>query len=165
MKLMPALPESIFDICYLLFALFSGIMLLINARGKKEVRLFGMMTLLLGGGEPFIWFRECWIIGRRVIIPQRSESASWSLLLQWRCFIFWWNTRGARDIKSMAKSRWWFPYGYWALSVSRFAVFRRTNGQAPSRRFCGESWGIFPLPQSAWWPLCYGLSLLRMINR
>lgn len=54
MKLMPALPESIFDICYLLFALFSGIMLLINARCKKEVRLFGMMTLLLGGGEPFI---------------------------------------------------------------------------------------------------------------
>ncbi len=53
MKLMPALPESIFDICYLLFALFSGIMLLINARGKKEVRLFGMMTLLLGGGDAF----------------------------------------------------------------------------------------------------------------
>ncbi len=53
MKLMPALPESIFDISYLLFAVISGIMLLKNARGKKEVLLFGIMTLLLGCGDAF----------------------------------------------------------------------------------------------------------------
>lgn len=50
---MPALPESIFDISYLLFAVISGIMLLKNARGKKEVMLFGIMTLLLGCGDAF----------------------------------------------------------------------------------------------------------------
>lgn len=50
---MPALPESIFDISYLLFAVISGIMLLKNARGKKEVLLFGIMTLLLGCGDAF----------------------------------------------------------------------------------------------------------------
>ena len=38
MKLMPALPESIFDICYLVFAIVSGV-------------LFGIMTLLLGCGD------------------------------------------------------------------------------------------------------------------
>lgn len=53
MKLMPALPESIFDAAYLLFAVVSGIWLLRNARGKKDVRLFGVMTLLLGSGDAF----------------------------------------------------------------------------------------------------------------
>lgn len=53
MKLMPALPESIFDICYLLFAIISGVLLLKNAKGRKEARLFGAMTLILGCGDAF----------------------------------------------------------------------------------------------------------------
>lgn len=53
MKLMPALPESIFDIGYLFFAVISGILLLIRSRGRKEIRLFGWMTLLLGCGDAF----------------------------------------------------------------------------------------------------------------
>ena len=51
MKLMPALPESIFDICYLVFAIVSGILLLKNSKGRKYVRIFGIMTLLLGCGD------------------------------------------------------------------------------------------------------------------
>lgn len=50
MKLMPALPESIFDICYLVFAIVSGILLLKKSKGRKYVRIFGIMTLLLGCG-------------------------------------------------------------------------------------------------------------------
>ena len=53
MKLMPALPESIFDICYLIFAIVSGIALLIKAKGRTEITLFGLMTLLLGCGDAF----------------------------------------------------------------------------------------------------------------
>lgn len=53
MKLMPALPESIFDICYLIFAIVSGVLLLKNAKGKKDIRVFGIMTLLLGCGDAF----------------------------------------------------------------------------------------------------------------
>ena len=53
MKLMPALPESIFDICYLIFAIISGIMLLVKSNGKKDIRYFGWMTLLLGCGDAF----------------------------------------------------------------------------------------------------------------
>ena len=53
MKLMPALPESIFDICYLVFAIVSGILLLKNSKGRKYVRIFGIMTLLLGCGDAF----------------------------------------------------------------------------------------------------------------
>lgn len=53
MKLMPALPESIFDICYLLFAIISGILLLKSSKGKKQVLLFGCMTLILGCGDAF----------------------------------------------------------------------------------------------------------------
>ena len=48
MKLMPALPESIFDVCYLIFAITSGVLLLKSAKGRKEIRLFGWRTLLLG---------------------------------------------------------------------------------------------------------------------
>ena len=51
MKLMPALPESIFDICYLVFAIVSGVLLLKNSKGRKYVRIFGIMTLLLGCGD------------------------------------------------------------------------------------------------------------------
>ena len=50
---MPALPESIFDICYLVFAIVSGILLLKNSKGRKYVRIFGIMTLLLGCGDAF----------------------------------------------------------------------------------------------------------------
>ena len=53
MKLMPALPESIFDICYLVFAIVSGILLLKKSKGRKYVRIFGIMTLLLGCGDDF----------------------------------------------------------------------------------------------------------------
>ena len=51
MKLMPALPESIFDICYLIFAIVSGVLLLKKSKGRKYVRIFGIMTLLLGCGD------------------------------------------------------------------------------------------------------------------
>lgn len=53
MKLMPALPESAFDICYLIFAIFSGLLLLKRSRGRKEFCLYGLMTLLLGCGDSF----------------------------------------------------------------------------------------------------------------
>lgn len=50
---MPALPESIFDICYLIFAVISGILLLKRSGGRKEIRFYGLMTLLLGCGDAF----------------------------------------------------------------------------------------------------------------
>lgn len=53
MSLMPALPESIFDICYLIFAVVSGVILLKNADGRKDIRLFGWMALILGCGDAF----------------------------------------------------------------------------------------------------------------
>lgn len=50
---MPALPESIFDICYLVFAIVSGVLMLKKSKGRKYVRIFGIMTLLLGCGDAF----------------------------------------------------------------------------------------------------------------
>lgn len=50
---MPALPESIFDICYLIFAVVSGILLLKKSGGRRDIRIFGCMTLLLGCGDSF----------------------------------------------------------------------------------------------------------------
>ena len=49
MKLMPALPESIFDVCYLIFAITSGVLLLKSAKGRKEIKLFGWMTVWIAG--------------------------------------------------------------------------------------------------------------------
>lgn len=53
MKLMPALPETVFDIAYLIFAITSGIILLAKAKGRNCVKLFGAMTLILGLGDSF----------------------------------------------------------------------------------------------------------------
>lgn len=52
MKLMPALPESIFDIGYLLFALICGIRILRTKKGKTAM-LTGIATLVLGCGDAF----------------------------------------------------------------------------------------------------------------
>ncbi len=53
MNLMPALPESIFDIAYLGFAIISGILLLKKAGGRKETTLMGTAALVLGIGDAF----------------------------------------------------------------------------------------------------------------
>ena len=51
--MMQAIGESIFDIAYLLFAIISGITLLMKAKGRTVIALFGWMTLLLGVGDSF----------------------------------------------------------------------------------------------------------------
>ena len=53
MKLMPALPETVFDILYLFFAISSGILLIRKAGDRKSVRLMGLAALLLGAGDAF----------------------------------------------------------------------------------------------------------------
>ena len=49
---MPALPESIFDIGYLIFAIVSGIRIIMR-KSKPEVLLMGVATLVLGCGDAF----------------------------------------------------------------------------------------------------------------
>ena len=51
--MMPAIGESIFDVLYLIFAIGSGIILLVKAKGRTVIALFGWMTLLLGAGDSF----------------------------------------------------------------------------------------------------------------
>ena len=51
--MMPAIGESIFDVLYLIFATGSGITLLVKAKGRTVITLFGLMTLLLGAGDSF----------------------------------------------------------------------------------------------------------------
>ncbi len=53
MKLMPALPESIFDLGYLAFAIGSGIQLVQKARERHLVILMVLMALVLGCGDAF----------------------------------------------------------------------------------------------------------------
>lgn len=52
-SLMPALPESLFDIFYLLFAILSGIQLIRKADGRKSVQMMGSASLILGLGDAF----------------------------------------------------------------------------------------------------------------
>ena len=53
MKLMPALPESVFDVFYLIFAVSTGVWLMKQAKGRRAVRLMGIAALALGGGDAF----------------------------------------------------------------------------------------------------------------
>ncbi|MBO6000298.1 MAG: hypothetical protein J6P81_00770 [Spirochaetales bacterium] len=50
---MPALPESIFDVVYLAFAIGSGISLLKRKGSNSITRLLGLMALILGCGDAF----------------------------------------------------------------------------------------------------------------
>lgn len=49
----PQLVEIVFDISYLLFAVIAGIYLLLHARGRDVVVLYGALTLTLGFGDSF----------------------------------------------------------------------------------------------------------------
>ena len=53
MKLMPALPESIFDIVYLVFAVSTGLTLLKSLHLRRDIRLMGAAALVLGCGDAF----------------------------------------------------------------------------------------------------------------
>jgi hypothetical protein len=53
MYFMQAIMESIFDIAYLVTAVAFGILILRRDCGRYPVRLFGIMTLVLGGGDAF----------------------------------------------------------------------------------------------------------------
>ncbi|MDD6566198.1 MAG: hypothetical protein PUF11_05360, partial [Parafannyhessea umbonata] len=45
--------ESVFDICYLLFDLVAAIVFLASAHGRAIFQLYGLLALVLGGGDAF----------------------------------------------------------------------------------------------------------------
>ena len=45
--------ESVFDIAYLCFDLVAAVIFLAKADGRTALYLFGILTLLLGGGDAF----------------------------------------------------------------------------------------------------------------
>lgn len=50
---MQAIMESIFDICYLLFAVGTGVLLLMRSHGRRLVTFLGAMCVTLGLGDAF----------------------------------------------------------------------------------------------------------------
>ena len=45
--------ESLFDVCYLIFVITIGILMIRKAKGNKEYTLFGAMAVVLGAGDSF----------------------------------------------------------------------------------------------------------------
>ncbi|MBQ6343529.1 MAG: hypothetical protein IJI41_10435 [Anaerolineaceae bacterium] len=140
MKLMPALPESIFDVCYLVFAIISGIVLIRKAEGRKDIRLMGIATLLLGCGDAFHLIPRVlnyWLAGDYTaalgigkLITSLTMTVFYVLLEQIRI------NRYHDDQKQS------YTYLIWILSVIRIALcfFPQnawTSAEAP------VSWGIY----------------------
>ena len=50
---MPQIGEAVFCIAYLVFDLIAAIVFLLNAGGSQVLNLFGVLTLVLGGGDAF----------------------------------------------------------------------------------------------------------------
>ncbi|MEG0688422.1 MAG: hypothetical protein RR466_07020 [Hungatella sp.] len=50
---MQAIMETIFDVVYLCTVIFLGIKMFQNAGGRKDIKLFGMMAMVLGCGDAF----------------------------------------------------------------------------------------------------------------
>lgn len=50
---MPQIGEAVFCIAYLIFDLIAAIVFFLNAEGSQALMLFGVLTLILGGGDAF----------------------------------------------------------------------------------------------------------------
>ena len=50
---MPQIGEAVFCIAYLIFDLIAAIIFFVNANGSRALLLFGVLTLVLGGGDAF----------------------------------------------------------------------------------------------------------------
>ena len=50
---MPQIGETVFCIAYLAFDLVAAVILFVNANGSQVLYLFGVLTLVLGGGDAF----------------------------------------------------------------------------------------------------------------
>ena len=69
---MPQMGEAVFCIAYLIFDLIAAVIFFVNANGSQALYLFGVLTLVLGGGDAFH-------LGPRVIKAFRggSHSVEW----------------------------------------------------------------------------------------
>ena len=59
---MQAIMETLFDIVYLCTVIFMGITMVKKAEGRKTVKLFGMMAVLLGAGDAFHLVPRAWAL-------------------------------------------------------------------------------------------------------
>ena len=50
---MPQIGEAAFCIAYLVFDLIAAVILFVNTNGSQVLYLFGVLTLVLGGGDAF----------------------------------------------------------------------------------------------------------------
>lgn len=50
---MPQIGEAIFCIAYLVFDLIAAVIFFVGAKGSQAILLFGVLTLVLGGGDAF----------------------------------------------------------------------------------------------------------------
>ena len=50
---MPQMGEAVFCIAYLIFDLIAAVIFFVNAHGSQALYLFGVLTLVLGGGDAF----------------------------------------------------------------------------------------------------------------
>lgn len=50
---MPQTGEAVFCIAYLIFDLIAAVIFFVNANGSQALYLFGVLTLVLGGGDAF----------------------------------------------------------------------------------------------------------------
>lgn len=73
-----AAAETIFDILYLGFAIFAGLIMLVKGR-TSLVKKAGLMTVLLGAGIPSTWFPVPIPCGRRDWKPMPPRWASVNL--------------------------------------------------------------------------------------
>ena len=119
MKLMPALPETVFDIGYLLFAVVSGILLLKKSGGKRLALLFGAMTLVLGMGDSFHLVPR--ILDYWTTLDMTAALGIGKLVTSVTMTVFYLLLEYARQERYRVNSKLWLCV-MWALSAVRIAL-------------------------------------------
>ncbi|GHU08535.1 hypothetical protein FACS1894151_04620 [Spirochaetia bacterium] len=77
---MRSIMESVFDAAYLAAAAVLGILILVRSRGRRDFRLFGIMTLILAGGDSFH-------LVPRILSLNSSAPEAYTAALGWGTFV------------------------------------------------------------------------------
>ena len=74
MLIMQAIVETLFDTVYLFSVITIGFLMIRKSKGNRQFTMFGIMAVLLGGGDAFIWFP---VPQRFVQLDLRTLPYSW----------------------------------------------------------------------------------------
>lgn len=133
--------ETAFDVCYLSFAILTGLTLLRSAGGDRRVRLAGWMALLLGSGDAFHLIPRCYALWTTGLEANAALLGAGKLITSVTMTVFYLLLYYIWRLHNRVERKQWLTGIMWLLTALRI--------------------GLCLLPQNRWLdadpPLLYGI--------